>query len=127
MYCSGNLIDGATRTITLTVRVDPTASGVITNSATVAGAEPDLAPDNNSASVQTTVKRVADLGITKTSAPNPHVAGQEITYTIVVTNAGPSTVSAITVTDDLPNAVAGLSYEPSEGAYLSATQAWTGH
>ena len=35
------------------------------------------------------------------------VAGSQLTYTITVTNAGPSTADAVTVTDTLP---AGTSY-----------------
>jgi hypothetical protein len=43
-----------------------------------------------------------------------------------VTNAGPSAVSAITVTDNLPADISGAVYDESEGTYNSATGAWTG-
>ena len=49
----------------------------------------------------------ADLSITKSDSPDPVVAGSQLTYTITVTNAGPSTAHAVNVTDDLP---AGTTY-----------------
>ena len=47
-----------------------------------------------------------DLEIDKTDS-DPAVAGQELVYTVVVTNNGPNPASAITVTDTLP---VGVSY-----------------
>jgi uncharacterized repeat protein (TIGR01451 family) len=44
----------------------------------------------------------ADLAITKVGTPNPVLAGNNITYTIVVTNNGPGTASTVTMTDTLP-------------------------
>src|SRR5437879_700701 len=49
----------------------------------------------------TTVQRLADLAITKTG-PATAAAGTDITYTVTVTNNGPSTSSGGTVTDTLP-------------------------
>lgn len=69
---------------------------------------------------------VADLSVRKTSEPNPYLPGQAITYTIVVTNAGPSAVTAITLTDNLPGEIQGPNYAVSQGSFNSATGAWTG-
>jgi uncharacterized repeat protein (TIGR01451 family) len=44
----------------------------------------------------------ADLAITKTDSPDPVKGGQNLTYTIVVTNNGPSTATGVTMTDQLP-------------------------
>src|SRR5437660_333399 len=49
----------------------------------------------------TAVQRLADLAITKTG-PATAAAGTDITYTVTVTNNGPSTSSGGTVTDTLP-------------------------
>jgi uncharacterized repeat protein (TIGR01451 family) len=133
LWTVGNLANGASASLTITATVN--ASGVYTNSAQVAAAnefDPDSTPGNNSTteddddSVTPAPRPIADLGIDKSSAPNPHVAGQAITYTIVVTNAGPSAVSAITVTDNLPAGLTGLTYTPSAGSYNSGDGAWTG-
>ena len=60
---------------------------------------------NNSASATTTVKPVADLGLTKSDSPDPVLAGQLLTYTLGVSNAGPHTAPGVTVTDTLPTGV----------------------
>ncbi|MGH9838433.1 MAG: LamG-like jellyroll fold domain-containing protein [Blastocatellia bacterium] len=44
----------------------------------------------------------ADLAITKVVAPNPVLAGSNVTYTITVTNNGPGAAANVTVTDNLP-------------------------
>ena len=44
----------------------------------------------------------ADLSITKTDSPDPVKSGQNLTYTIVVTNNGPSAASGVTLNDQLP-------------------------
>src|SRR5262249_35356117 len=46
----------------------------------------------------------ADLSITKTDSPDPVVAGANITYTITLTNNGPSDAQTVTVTDTVPPA-----------------------
>jgi len=44
----------------------------------------------------------ADLAITKTGSPDPVIAGNDLTYTVTVTNNGPDTATSVTVTDNLP-------------------------
>jgi len=44
----------------------------------------------------------ADLSITKTDAPDPVKSGQNLTYTIVVTNNGPSAANGVTMNDQMP-------------------------
>ena len=48
------------------------------------------------------VMPAADLAITKTDSPDPVRGGQNLTYTIVVTNNGPSAATGVTMTDQLP-------------------------
>jgi uncharacterized repeat protein (TIGR01451 family) len=48
----------------------------------------------------------ADMSVTKTVAPSPALAGSTVTYTITVTNNGADTAQTITLTDNLPAAVA---------------------
>lgn len=66
----------------------------------------------------------ADLAISKASIPKPYIPGGAITYTIVVTNFGPSTVNGITVTDNLPPQIQGPSYNPSAGTYTPGNGGW---
>ncbi|MEO7911400.1 MAG: hypothetical protein ABIV47_17275, partial [Roseiflexaceae bacterium] len=58
----------------------------------------------------------ADLSISKTGAPDPATAGANLTYKLTVANAGPSTATAVKVTDTLPTGVALISVTPSQGA-----------
>ncbi|TMK94334.1 MAG: DUF11 domain-containing protein, partial [Actinobacteria bacterium] len=44
----------------------------------------------------------ADLSVTKTDSPDPVHVGQNLTYTIKVTNNGPDAATGVTATDPLP-------------------------
>src|SRR5262249_41382227 len=64
---------------------------------------------------QAGVAPASDLSITKTDAPDPVTAGQTLTYTIAVTNNGPSDATGVTVTDTLPPNVTFRSASPGRG------------
>jgi uncharacterized repeat protein (TIGR01451 family) len=95
----GSVSSGAS--VTVTIKVRPTAEGTLTNQATVAAAETDPAPGNNTAAATTTVKSAGDLSVTQTDNPDPAHIGQSLTYTLVVGNTG-STATGVTLTDNLP-------------------------
>lgn len=57
----------------------------------------------------------ADLAISKTDSPDPVAVGLNVTYTLTVTNNGPSNAVDVTVTDTLPSAVTHVSSTPSQG------------
>jgi uncharacterized repeat protein (TIGR01451 family) len=44
----------------------------------------------------------SDVSITKTDSPDPVIAGNNLTYTVTVTNNGPDTATSVTVIDNLP-------------------------
>lgn len=48
------------------------------------------------------VAPTADLSITKTASPDPVTTGDDVTYTVTVTNNGPDPATSVVVTDDLP-------------------------
>jgi len=54
----------------------------------------------------------ADLAITKSAAPTPAVAGQNVTYTLIVTNNGPSSATAVSASDPLPAGLTFVSASP---------------
>jgi uncharacterized repeat protein (TIGR01451 family) len=81
----------------------------------------DPTPANNTASASTTVNPIADLSITKSDSPDPVSSGQELTYSIGVSNAGPSAASGVTVTDTLPSGVTFNSATASQGTCSQAS------
>ena len=99
----GALAAGQTVPITLTVRVDALESP-ISNNVSVSGDQTDPNLDNNSATVNSTVTQVTDLSLTKTGAPNPIRQGDSPTFSITVTNNGPSDATGVTVDDVIPSA-----------------------
>lgn len=93
-----------------TATVHPSARGTLENTVTVApgsGADPD--PGNNSSTVSGPITVVSDIGVTKTG-PADAVAGTVITYSIVVTNAGPSDALGIRVADLAPAELSGFDW-----------------
>ncbi|HUC20742.1 MAG TPA: DUF11 domain-containing protein, partial [Candidatus Polarisedimenticolaceae bacterium] len=109
--CTGNLpgpnpITAAVSTSTITIVaqvVNNVASGVRTNTATVASstqeANPNVAP--NTASVQQNIVVDAPLSITK-AGPATLCPGQQYTYHVTVLNGGSSTALNATISDPLP-------------------------
>jgi uncharacterized repeat protein (TIGR01451 family) len=91
-------------TVLTVVATAPITGGVITNTVVITSTTYDPDSTSNTAIVTTTVIPVADLGIEKLSTPVGTVGmGQPLTYTLVISNAGPSPVPApIVVTDQLP-------------------------
>jgi len=109
---SVNLLVGGTATFTLTGIVLPAATGNLVNTATVSvpGGVTDPNPGNNSATDTDTANPIADLAVTKTDGQTSVNAGATTTYTITVTNNGPSAVTGATVSDPLPAGVASFTW-----------------
>ena len=75
---------------------------VLSNTATVSSSTTDPNSGNNSATATTTVTASADLSVTMTDSPDPVGAGNTITYSITVANAGPTVAASAAMTDTLP-------------------------
>src|SRR5262249_26165099 len=88
---------GAADPITITV-LAPSVGGTIENTATVSSSIADPDSSDNASTVHTTVSPLADLAVTEEDAPDPVGAGATLTYTVSVTNAGPSDASSVSVT-----------------------------
>ncbi len=106
--CTAPLLGvGETATIDIVVTVDAglAAGTVLTNTATLTTTSNDANPADNSATTDTTVSApgvVADYSLTKTAAPDPVFAGDNLTYMVTVTNSGPGTIANVSLTDFLP-------------------------
>ena len=115
----GTLNSGATATVTVLVGVAGATRGTLTNTATVAATETDSNTANNTATATTTVNGSVDVGIVKTDSSDPVVAGGTLTYTITVTNNGPSTATNVVVTDPLPTGLTFTSGTASNGGTVA--------
>src|SRR5262249_8280100 len=109
--------------------VDPTATGVLTNAVHV---DPppgvtDPNPANNNDSDTDTLTPQADLAVTKNDGVTSAVPGTPTTYTITVSNAGPSPLGVFILTDSLPAALLTPALgTPSAGSYDPATRVSSG-
>jgi uncharacterized repeat protein (TIGR01451 family)/fimbrial isopeptide formation D2 family protein len=95
---------GGRATYTVRATAEATLAGALTNTATVTptDGDPDPNPDNNTSTGTSTAAPVADLQIVKTDSSATYTPGLPVTYTITVTNAGPSFVRGATVADAFP-------------------------
>lgn len=125
---TGNLLAGVTGEIRITVTgiVDSSFIGRITN---MASATPQGGTTVNSAPVITTVTNKATLHIVK-SGPATIAAGQNITYSLVVTNSGPSNATAMSINDIVPAAIQNVTWNATTagtGAIITGSNNGTGN
>ena len=98
---------GSNEIATLTITAETTAIGKFENKVSVNGTGYDSNLSNNNASVNITVPDCVILNITKVATggivseePNKEViAGEKITYTVIVSNYGPSVATNVYLTD----------------------------
>jgi uncharacterized repeat protein (TIGR01451 family) len=105
--------------VILTVDVEPWVADdeVLTNTVETYGDEYDPLLSNNTTSETTSVGREADIEIQKTDGGRVATSGESFTYTLTVSNLGPSDSSGVVVTDTLPT---GMSYMSANGGTCSA-------
>ena len=92
----------ATFTFVVQVSTSATSGSTITDTASVASSTSDPNSGNNSASASVLVAASAGLSVTNSGTPVPVIAGNNITYTQVVSNAGPSAAANASFTETTP-------------------------
>ena len=104
---------GSSITYFVTADIVAWASGTLVNTAEVCAPDGtlDTNPHNNRASSSTELTPQVDLRISKTGSQDSAIPGlTRLQYTIVVTNAGPSTAQGAWVTDELPEGLLNVRY-----------------
>lgn len=109
------------REIDITVKVNPRTTGQVENTAEVESAVLDPDTSNNRVTFTTAISAEAGLSVTKTDSPDPVMAGQELVYTIQVTNGGPSTAVDVVLTDTLPAGTTLVSAVDGNGGQICAS------
>lgn len=127
----GSLANGASETLEITVEVLPT--GNYTNTAeltNVSEMDVDSSPNNNNEleddqdTVEPIVIPVADLLLQKSvNVLSPYV-GQDVIFTINITNLGPSDATGVAVMDVLPNGYSYVSHGTTAGIYSESSGMW---
>ena len=108
----------ANGTASLALVLTSSVAGTITNSASATATESDPDTANNTASDNVVVQAPAkaDLKATISATPNPVLTGQNLTYTVKVSNLGPDDASAINLSDTLPANTTYVSSITSQGS-----------
>lgn len=127
----GDLANGTTETLEITAEV--LSTGNYTNTAeltNVAENDVDSSPNNNNESeddqqtIEPVVIPVADLQLRKSvNVLSPYI-GQEVIFTINITNLGPSDATGVEVMDLLPDGYTYTSHGSTAGIYNDNTGMW---
>jgi uncharacterized repeat protein (TIGR01451 family) len=131
----------ATNNLTLTCNLDtlslngtaqvklvatPKATGTLTQTPTLRAAEVDPNTANNTTTITANVQPAppvptANLGLTMSATPNPVLTGQNLTYAIKLSNAGPDAASNVKIINPLPQNTTYVSSNTSLGTCAVAT------
>jgi uncharacterized repeat protein (TIGR01451 family) len=116
----GTLAPGAQATFTVTATIASSATGTLSNTATVAApaGTVDPNPANNTVTDSNGLSGSADLDVTLTNSAPPVVVGSTFSYTIGVTNNGPSDASTVAVQFAIP---AGSTFQSAAGMGWTCT------
>ena len=98
------------------IYLSPTTNGTFTNLFAASADQIDPTTNNVTNVVTLVNSQNADLGVTLTGTPNEVAGGNFVTYTIVVTNGGPSTAISTVASNVLPAGMNFLSISPGSAS-----------
>jgi uncharacterized repeat protein (TIGR01451 family) len=100
----------------MTLTVQPTAAGFITNLVTVSSITVTNTASTNLVVLVTNAVTLADLGVAMTGPAPPVITNDWITFGVTVTNAGPDAAPNVILTNTLPPGVGYISVSPASPA-----------
>ncbi|HVN15352.1 MAG TPA: sortase, partial [Anaerolineales bacterium] len=123
-FSNGTLAVGGTCTIT--VNVTPTSAGTFNNTTNaITSTNGGTGATSNTATL--TADQAVDLSITKTDGKLAVDRAEAITYTIVVSNAGPSAATGASVFDTIPSSLTSVTWTCAPGAGASCAASGSGN
>jgi len=144
LSAASTLAVGATQTVAVTVRVTPGVNagpynntvvvtgtpptGPVVTDTSVNGINPDANfngnPTDDTSPTTVVFTLLADLSLTKTSSLATVHNGDLVSFTLTLTNSGPSPTTGVVVQDLLPAAYTYLSHTPALELYNQGTGQW---
>ncbi len=119
LTCSLGRLD-PNQTVLIKVDVSAATPQTVNDDAKVTTDSADPDSSNNEDQDSLDFAGAADLSITKSDDPDPVVAGANLTYTINVSNSGPSTAVNVVVSDLLPATLSIVSVNATGGGSCNA-------
>jgi uncharacterized repeat protein (TIGR01451 family) len=113
--------DAATFTIVVHVGSGVSDGTTLSNTASVTSDTDDPNTADNSDTETTLVNEFAELSVSKLASPDPVLAGNNITYTIEVSNAGPTQAQSVTLSDAVPVGTTFVSASQTSGPVFTLT------
>jgi len=122
VWNAGSLNNGSTKTLTITAIVNQT--GTYVNNASITGNQTDTNLTNNTASASTSPVIISDLEVLKSVSNNTPLVGTNITFTVNVTNNGPSNSQNVELNDLLQSGYTYVSSSATVGIYSPTSGVW---
>jgi uncharacterized repeat protein (TIGR01451 family) len=114
----GSLAAHATATVSINATPGPGLANPFANTASVTAFEVDLNTANNTNTVSTGLTLpVSDLSLAVVPATNVVIAGSNVTYSIIVSNAGPGNALNVSLTNTLPPGLSSITVSNPLGNY----------
>ena len=125
VWTVGDVPFGAGNARSLQLVATIATKGIKTNMAAITASDAaDANNSNNSASASVT-PLAADVSLVKSVAPQSATAGTNVTFTVIVSNAGPGAATNLTVTDILGAGLTYVTHTQTHGSFANGTGLWT--